>query len=220
MAEPVRSCTGYRPLLDAAKSFASDKDAWCSSLRGGPAEVDAEASEQPDKAEPVAPAGHVCGGAKGHSAHVCAVSPQWRGDEAGRSGGDDTRDVGELAPTPRRLRRVVNDTCDKLTRKEYAGTWRDVAHPVELAFEAKPDAETPPGLAVPAELMKTPPPQPFSVSGGGVTWHRPVTAGQLLGLLRAHPAAKLVGGNSEVGIEAKFRHANYPHQVRRRSQRG
>lgn len=25
----ARSCTGYRPILDAAKSFAGDKDAWC-----------------------------------------------------------------------------------------------------------------------------------------------------------------------------------------------
>ena len=39
---------------------------------------------------------------------------------------------------------------------------------------------------------------------------RPTTLSALLHLKEAHPAAKLVVGNTEVGIEAKFKHAHYP----------
>lgn len=43
-----------------------------------------------------------------------------------------------------------------------------------------------------------------------MTWHRPATLEQLLELKAAHPNAKLVVGNTEVGIEMKFKNANYP----------
>ncbi|GFH18706.1 uncharacterized protein HaLaN_15554, partial [Haematococcus lacustris] len=43
-----------------------------------------------------------------------------------------------------------------------------------------------------------------------VTWHRPVTLEQLLELKATHPAAKLVVGNTEVGIEMKFKDMKYP----------
>lgn len=39
---------------------------------------------------------------------------------------------------------------------------------------------------------------------------RPVDLKGLLAIKAAHPAAKLVVGNSEVGIEMKFKNAGYP----------
>jgi xanthine dehydrogenase/oxidase len=50
----------------------------------------------------------------------------------------------------------------------------------------------------------------LTLPGPRATWHRPVTLSALLALKAAHPGAKLVGGNTEVGIEVKFKHAVYP----------
>uniref|UniRef100_A0A1I8JI34 FAD-binding PCMH-type domain-containing protein n=1 Tax=Macrostomum lignano TaxID=282301 RepID=A0A1I8JI34_9PLAT len=46
-----------------------------------------------------------------------------------------------------------------------------------------------------------------------VTWHRPVSLERLLQLKSEHPEAKLVVGNSEIGIEAKQKGAIYPHLI-------
>jgi xanthine dehydrogenase/oxidase len=43
-----------------------------------------------------------------------------------------------------------------------------------------------------------------------LTWHRPTSLSRLLELKAQHPTAKLVVGNTEVGIEMKFKAANYP----------
>ena len=40
--------------------------------------------------------------------------------------------------------------------------------------------------------------------------HRPLSLDSLLALKRMHPGAKLVVGNTEVGIEMKFKAALYP----------
>ncbi|KAJ6632922.1 Xanthine dehydrogenase [Pseudolycoriella hygida] len=53
----------------------------------------------------------------------------------------------------------------------------------------------------------------------GVTWFRPVTLEQLLQLKKDHPVAKIVVGNTEVGVETKFKKFEYkflvfPIQVR------
>lgn len=43
-----------------------------------------------------------------------------------------------------------------------------------------------------------------------VAWYRPTTLQELLKLKAEHPAAKLVVGNTEVGVEVKFKHFLYP----------
>lgn len=45
------------------------------------------------------------------------------------------------------------------------------------------------------------------------TPRRPTSLEALLALKAEHPAAKLVVGNTEVGIEMKFKNAGYPHLV-------
>jgi len=49
--------------------------------------------------------------------------------------------------------------------------------------------------------------------GGLSSWWRPTGLGQLLALKAAAPELRMVGGNSEVGIEMKFKHAGYKHLV-------
>ncbi|XP_022080344.1 xanthine dehydrogenase/oxidase-like [Acanthaster planci] len=52
--------------------------------------------------------------------------------------------------------------------------------------------------------------RPLRFVGGRVTWYRPVTIQQLLELKTINPQAKIVAGNSEVGVEVKFKNQCYP----------
>uniref|UniRef100_A0A7R9YWD4 xanthine dehydrogenase n=1 Tax=Chlamydomonas euryale TaxID=1486919 RepID=A0A7R9YWD4_9CHLO len=46
--------------------------------------------------------------------------------------------------------------------------------------------------------------------GAVASWWRPTTLDQALALRAAYPDSRLVGGNTEVGIEMKFKHMRYP----------
>ena len=41
-------------------------------------------------------------------------------------------------------------------------------------------------------------------------WYRPSTLGELLALKSEHPGAKIVVGNTELGVEMKFKNCHYP----------
>ncbi|XP_031555377.1 xanthine dehydrogenase/oxidase-like [Actinia tenebrosa] len=64
----------------------------------------------------------------------------------------------------------------------------------------------------PPELMLPQATQPRSlhIKGDHVTWIRPSTLEELLELKNTYPYAKLVVGNTELGIETKFKNQNYP----------
>lgn len=46
--------------------------------------------------------------------------------------------------------------------------------------------------------------------GDRVTWYRPNSLTELLAIKLEHPHAKIIVGNSEVGVEIKFKHFHYP----------
>ncbi|XP_017755715.1 PREDICTED: xanthine dehydrogenase isoform X2 [Eufriesea mexicana] len=48
------------------------------------------------------------------------------------------------------------------------------------------------------------------IKGKSVTWHRPKTLTELLCLKSQHPNAKIVVGNTEIGVEVKFKCLLYP----------
>ncbi|EFN79891.1 Xanthine dehydrogenase [Harpegnathos saltator] len=48
------------------------------------------------------------------------------------------------------------------------------------------------------------------VKGKNVTWYRPTTLKTLLALKDQYPSAKIVIGNTEIGVEVKFKHLVYP----------
>ncbi|CAN6470060.1 unnamed protein product [Victoria cruziana] len=51
---------------------------------------------------------------------------------------------------------------------------------------------------------------PLSLSGfGGIKWFRPLSLDQVLDLKSRHPDARLIVGNTEVGIETRFKDARY-----------
>lgn len=51
------------------------------------------------------------------------------------------------------------------------------------------------------------------LKGKIATWMRPITMSSMLDIKHAHPDAKLVVGNTEVGIEMKFKAMDYPYLV-------
>ncbi len=54
--------------------------------------------------------------------------------------------------------------------------------------------------------------------GSGVTWYRPTSLTQLLALKKLHPHAKIVVGNTELGIETKFKGCHYPIMIQATTQ--
>lgn len=46
--------------------------------------------------------------------------------------------------------------------------------------------------------------------GERVTWYRPRSLNDLMALKLEHPHAKIIVGNTEVGVEVKFKHFHYP----------
>lgn len=64
----------------------------------------------------------------------------------------------------------------------------------------------------PAELMINPEldQQYLQFRGPRVSWFRPTTLQQLLKLKQEYPHAKIVVGNTELGVEVKFKHCEYP----------
>ncbi len=100
---------------------------------------------------------------------------------------------------------MVAGTLSTLTSIIAPATATIVAAPTA---PARPTAEP----IFPPEL-KTRRPASLYLPGPYSAWYRPTSLQQLLALKAAHPDAKLVGGNTEVGIEMKFKAAKYPHLV-------
>lgn len=50
----------------------------------------------------------------------------------------------------------------------------------------------------------------ITFSSDSVSWYRPTKLTELLSIKTKHPAAKIVVGNTEVGVEVKFKHFLYP----------
>ncbi|XP_071996090.1 xanthine dehydrogenase/oxidase isoform X3 [Engystomops pustulosus] len=59
-------------------------------------------------------------------------------------------------------------------------------------------------------LYKNAPQRQLIFKGEGVTWYQPSNLNELLDLKSQYPNAKLVVGNTEVGIEVKFKNMLYP----------
>ncbi|TYZ51144.1 hypothetical protein PybrP1_006502 [[Pythium] brassicae (nom. inval.)] len=152
-------CTGYRPILDAAKSFGSD--APHATCKG-------ECDGCPRKGSP----------------DVDIEDLQLDSENGG---------VKQVAScTTSKIRALSSRFGAKLER-------------------AKGDSDA---SAFPAELQeKALAPEYVELSGTSVRWFAPVTLPQLLQLKRTHPNAKISVGNTEMGIETKFKSLKYVHLI-------
>jgi xanthine dehydrogenase/oxidase len=97
---------------------------------------------------------------------------------------------------------VVSDSKDKISKSEYDVSAAKLKDGIYAA------------LPFPEELKTLSlSPTALVIKGKAVTWHSPVTLKALLSLKQQHPSAKLIVGNTEVGIETKFKHLYYATQV-------
>jgi len=158
-------CTGYRPIIDAARSFATDRSSCCRS--GGSSSSSAAAAAATAGDGPQGPSVALS------PATVVVSSSQTK---ACASLGSDASGV--------------EGTIERCTQ----------------TFD--PDATAP---AMPAGLDA--PSAPLRIEGATTRWERPTSELALLRILAAEPTARIVAGNTEVGIETKFKHVVCPIRV-------
>ncbi|RKO85753.1 hypothetical protein BDK51DRAFT_17584, partial [Blyttiomyces helicus] len=58
--------------------------------------------------------------------------------------------------------------------------------------------------------LKNPEPVSYVIDSGEVKWFHPATVDELLDIMDAYPKAKIINGNTEVGIEVRFKNQKYP----------
>ncbi|RIB27564.1 putative xanthine dehydrogenase HxA [Gigaspora rosea] len=95
--------------------------------------------------------------------------------------------------------------CD---RADYCKLFFDLKFP-QIKFK---EYDVTQELIFPPSLMKYIP-EPLYFSGRKSKWFRPVSLNKLLYLKSRYPYAKLVSGNTEVGIETKFKKLRYNVQI-------
>ncbi|KAJ1916857.1 hypothetical protein IWQ60_007971 [Tieghemiomyces parasiticus] len=169
-------CTGYRPILDAAKTFVVPQ-------------------VTPDLGEA---AGHACPGAHGCGRTSCSAD-----ERSACAAGDQAKlaDIEDLHPI---------DTTAGLKFRPYDPS-QDLAFPTALVDYVRSGGSAT-GNEGDSVAQGGRPPHVFR---GEVceAFHRPVTLTHLLQLKRDHPDCKLLAGNTEVGIETKFKSQPYPIRV-------
>lgn len=80
----------------------------------------------------------------------------------------------------------------------YAGQW--------APHDPSQDPIFPPELIL-SEALDI---QSIAFYGDRVTWYRPIHLNELLTLKMQHSNAKIIVGNTEIGVEVKFKHFHYP----------
>ncbi|KAJ1972089.1 hypothetical protein H4R35_004868 [Dimargaris xerosporica] len=157
-------CTGYRPILDVAKTFAQPAPA--------PEPVAASTCQHPPSNQP------------------CPST-----DEAGATGCSSASgcpalvDIEDLSPVHPLQGRTFQSYCPT----------SELAFPRELTQYAER-----------WHAQRTTPELHVYRGDHGLQFYRPATLAQLLAIKHRHPTCKLLSGNTEVGIETKFKGQSYP----------
>ncbi|KAL0052613.1 hypothetical protein WJX82_004790 [Trebouxia sp. C0006] len=227
-------CTGYRPILDAFKVFAkADPAAYTEES------IAASKSQQNGHATNGAAAnghdttglnGHPTNGLNGHATNTNGLETNGHdtdghatdghknnryavnghsenGNSKSHSNGSSNGTVKELAKTSKiKGGKVCPSTgrpCD-CSDGQVINSSEDKQVMAELKHEKPPQEPI-----FPPELRKRQP-SDLCLPGPLATWHRPLTLAGLFKLKAEFPDARLVVGNTEVGIEMKFKDARYP----------
>ncbi|KAE8998027.1 Xanthine dehydrogenase [Phytophthora fragariae] len=156
-------CTGYRPILDAAKSFGDDAEqAHC---KGS------------------------CPGCPNANAQV------------------DIEDLHGDTGTPKQVTSCSSRKIRELVKQRKLREGASVAGDLKQVDALMTST-------FPQELVdQTTTPRGLQIDGERVQWFAPVTMTHLLQLKRQHPVAKISVGNTEMGIETKFKGFKYAHLV-------
>ncbi|XP_063822618.1 xanthine dehydrogenase [Ostrinia nubilalis] len=98
------------------------------------------------------------------------------------------------------------DCCKNKTDKKESETEHIFDRSSFLPYDASQEPIFPPELKLSSVYDQ----QYLLFRGKNTTWHRPTELTTLLKLKEQHPEAKIVVGNTEVGVEVKFKHCVYP----------
>ena len=91
------------------------------------------------------------------------------------------------------------DSCCQVRLEEERTPWKSYDPTQDLIF--------PPELKVNHDKYHS---GPLKFESKVLKWFRPVTLTQLLQLKHSYPEGKIVVGNTELGVEMKFKDAKYP----------
>jgi xanthine dehydrogenase/oxidase len=180
-------CTGYKPILDAAKTFVTED------LKG----VVSDSTGIPETAEEQLGGNWTANTATaklpscGRPGGCCRDFPGTKESSCESSSSDeDKKSMSTDASTP--------PPPDAKGGKESYGfpqfEFKEYAPHTEIIF--------------PLALRKHVP-KPLCFGDSRKIWFRPVTLEQLLKIKDAFPSAKLVGGSSEVQVEVRFKNCDY-----------
>lgn len=103
----------------------------------------------------------------------------------------------------------MGDKCCKITGKTSNGEILEskLFEPNEfMPYHPTQEPIFPPELAISSDLDRN----SVKFIGKRVTWYRPTTLKELLEIKNEHNDAKIVVGNTEVGVEVKFKNCLYP----------
>ena len=102
----------------------------------------------------------------------------------------------------------MGEKCCKNGKKEVDENFTPVLYDVSDFLPYNPTQEPifPPELQIDSVLDN----QYLHFTSSRVHWFRPVSLEQIFNLRENHPGAKIVVGNTELGVEVKFKHCEYP----------
>ena len=102
-----------------------------------------------------------------------------------------------------------NDDCDTSRNDEKTKTKVVCSTEKILSSQLSLSAENHCEIIFPPPLMRSHP-RALHFSLHGICWYQPLSLAMLLELKATYPHAKLCVGNTELGIEVKFKHRHYP----------
>ncbi|KAI8505452.1 hypothetical protein Bbelb_166410, partial [Branchiostoma belcheri] len=179
-------CTGYRPILEGYKTFTKEFQGCCGGMAGNGCCRNVQTGQAAN--------GHAENGqaANGHAENGQATNGHVaNGDTAnGNAGNGWTEDVSQAAETPHQQN--VSTELFRVSEFRPLDPTQEPIFPPELLKSAGGDQTT------------------LKFVGERVTWTKPATFKEVLELKTKFPQAKLVVGNSEVGVEVKFKNCEYP----------
>ncbi|KAL1959974.1 hypothetical protein VTO42DRAFT_642 [Malbranchea cinnamomea] len=198
-------CTGYKPILEAAKTFITEdlkgQVVDSGSATSDSATVNDKLSQEASYVDGDLPArSRPSSGSCGRPGGCCRDDP---GKSSCSSDGSDFEQ-----PSPG----LGEDGLSSKTSMSDGDTSPSVSKPSPVPqFNFKqysPSSELiyPPGLSKHENV-------PVCYGDSSKIWFRPVNLSQLLELMSTYPSATMVGGASEVQVEIRFKKASYPVSV-------
>ncbi|SPO26453.1 probable xanthine dehydrogenase [Ustilago trichophora] len=195
-------CTGYRPILDAAKSFATVKSTK-NGTSGSSSSSSKDNSDESDEAEPTTPP----------EADLITRTPCAKGDDCcmvnGKSKGcgPNAASAPGISTTAHAIQKVLDpnqfkpyDAASELIFPPYLA--KDIFDSQDLVFiEEQPETE---------DLDSEE--EPKNQSSARQVWLRPGSLQSLVACMKLYgldAGGKIRSGNTETGIEVKFKHLKY-----------